>query len=87
MLCFMPSTPFGGSRANPLRKGTLSQRVHRPHQIGLRRHHRVDALVGGRRLVEDARILAAFDVPGRRRVLVERDRLLAVVRDSPTARP
>ena len=42
----------------------LLQRVHHLHEVGLRRHHRVDVLVGHRRLVDHARVLAALDAGG-----------------------
>src|SRR5688572_12317409 len=38
----------------------LSERVHNIHEIRLRSHHRLDRLVGGRGLVDDVPILAAF---------------------------
>src|SRR5690606_6761240 len=51
----------------------LSQRVHHLHQVRLRRHHRVDVLVGGRRFVDHGLVLAALDMRGGLAVLLERD--------------
>ena len=39
----------------------LPQRVHDLDEIALRLHHRVDRLVGRRRLVDHVRVLAALD--------------------------
>ena len=50
--------------------------MHDLDQILLRRHHRVDRLVGSRGLVDHVGVLAAFDVCGGLDVVVERDQLL-----------
>src|SRR5580765_1296346 len=46
---------------SPLHAHHLFERVHHLDQFTLRCHHRVDVLVGARRLVDDALVLAALD--------------------------
>jgi hypothetical protein len=54
----------------------LLQRVHDLDEIGLRRHHPVDVLVGARRFVDDFGVLSAFYAGRRRRVILDRELLL-----------
>src|SRR4029077_18116330 len=49
----------------------LSQRVHNVHQVALRLHHGVDALVRHRRFVNDIRILTALDPRRRLGVVIQ----------------
>jgi hypothetical protein len=49
----------------------LSKLVHHLDQVGLRRHDRVDRLVGARRLVDHAGVLAAFHARRGRGVVVK----------------
>src|SRR6185369_4325857 len=57
------------------------------HQIGLGGHYGFDRLVGPGRLVNYARILAAFDTLGIADMLIERDEALGLVaaHDTPCA--
>ena len=52
--------------------------MHDIDEIRLRGHHRVDVLVGARRLVDDAFVLAALDMRRRRRVVGEREAALGL---------
>ena len=61
------------ARTQPFTHTHLPQRVHDLDEVALRRHHRVDVLVGARRLVDDVRVLAALDACGRLRVVLERE--------------
>ncbi len=69
-----PRAPVARKRGrSPLDAHHLPQRMHDLHQVALRRHHRVDVLVRGGRLVDHARVLAAFDVRGGLAMLLQRD--------------
>src|SRR5262245_22121665 len=54
----------------------LPQRVYDIHQVRLRGHDGVDVLVGHRRFVDHAGVLAAFHAFGRLAVILEREALL-----------
>src|SRR5690349_19789091 len=56
----------------------LAERVHDLDEIGLRRHDGVDVLVGTRRLVDDAFVLAALDTLGRLGVVLDREARLGL---------
>src|SRR4249920_2595018 len=60
----------------PLHAQHLLQGVHHGHQILLRRHHRIDVLVGHRDLVDHVGILAALDPFGRLDLILDREQLL-----------
>src|ERR1700676_400498 len=74
------------SRALALDADHLAERVHDPYQIVLRRHDGVNILVRGRRLVEDARVLAAFDTLRFAREILEREATHRLTPAHPAAR-
>src|SRR6185295_9463156 len=74
-----------GERRSALDADDLAQRVDDFHEIPLRRHDRVDRLVGPRGLVDDVRVLPALDARGCRRVVGQREAPLRLIaRHGPT---
>jgi hypothetical protein len=70
-----PARAPGGARAGApttLDAHDLSQCVHDLHQIRLRGHDGIDVLVGHRRFIDHACILAALDAARRRRMSLQR---------------
>src|ERR1700736_1405840 len=80
-----PKRPAHG-RSSALDADHLAERVHDPYEIVLRRHDGVDVLVRGRRLVEDARVLAAFDTARLALEVLERETVLRLAAAHPAAR-
>src|SRR5262245_20544856 len=72
-----PPSPVAPSRtmvmASSFHADDLAKLMHDLDEVLLRRHDLIDRLVGGGRLVDDPRVLAALDVTRRLRVVVHRE--------------
>src|SRR5215470_4693890 len=70
----------------PLDADHLTKRMHDFDKIALRRHDRIDILVGGRTLVQDAAVQTGFDAFHRFSMLLERNPALRLGAREPAPR-
>src|SRR5688500_16964303 len=70
-----------------LHANDLTQRMHDVDEIALRRHHRVDRLVGRGRLIEHVVVLAALDAGRGLDVVLDREAALGLGARHAASRP